>query len=512
MGDIVIVRPGERIAIDGVIVSGYSAVDESMLTGESIPVEKKEGSRVIGGSINKNGTFEFKVNRIGSETVLSQIIQLVEESQQSKAPIAKLADTVSGYFVPIVLLIAIVVAFLWFVFTMDVNFAFTRFVTVLVIACPCALGLATPTSIIVGIGKGAQLGILFKNATSLQTGHKVSVMMFDKTGTLTNGTPYVTDIIAENEDYLLAIASSAERGSEHPLAEAILKAAEGKKLELPTIRDFKNHPGYGIEVYIKNKRILLGNRKFIEREHIDTSKYDVKADILAKEGKTCMYVSEGKKLIGIIAILDTLKKETKYAIEQLRNMHIKTIMVTGDNERTAFAIAKEANVDEVISDVVPAEKSSEVKKQQKSGSIVAMVGDGINDAPALVQADVGIAIGSGTDVAIESADIVLVKSNVFDAVNAISLSRATMRNIKENLFWAFFYNILGIPLAAGVLYLFRDALIYTRIGEALSLLLGEQFLLNPMFAALAMSFSSVTVLLNALRLNTFKAKVIHSKN
>ena len=506
IGDIVVVRPGERIPIDGTVIDGYSSVDESMLTGESIPVEKKMGDKIIGASINKNGFFQFRTEKIGDDTALSQIIKLIEESQGSKAPIAKLADIVSGYFVPIVLLIAIAASFAWFITTKDFNFAFTTFVSILVIACPCALGLATPTAIIVGTGKGAQLGILFKNAEALETTHKIDTIMFDKTGTLTNGKPYVTDIIAKNEDYVLSLASSAERGSEHPLAEAIIRAAKGKHLALPPIRNFKNYPGYGIEVYVNDKRILLGNKKFMDKEDISIGEYEIKSNILSKEGKTSMYISEDNKLIGIIAVLDTLKEGSKETVLELNKMNIKTVMITGDNEKTAFSIAKEVNVNEFISDVLPREKSNEIKKQQQNGKIVAMVGDGINDAPALTQANVGIAIGSGTDIAIDSADIVLIKSNISDVLNAISLSKATIRNIKQNLFWAFFYNILGIPLASGILYLFRDVLIYTRIGGGLSLILGEQFLLNPMFAALAMSFSSISVILNALRLNTFKPK------
>ncbi len=335
--------------------------------------------------------------------------------------------------------------------------------------------------------------------------------MFDKTGTLTSGTPFVTDIISENEDYILSIASSAERGSEHPLAEAILNAAKGRRLALPLINHFINHPGYGIEVSIDDKTVFLGNKKLMERENIELGKYEVKSNVLAKEGKTCMYISEDSKLIGIIAVLDTLKFGTKDAISGLNKMGIQTIMLTGDNERTALTIAKEAGVKEVIYEVLPDEKSNEVKKEQENGKIVAMVGDGINDAPALTQANVGIAIGSGTDIAIESAGVVLVKSAITDVVNAISLSKNTILNIKQNLFWAFFYNVLGIPLAAGALYPFRDYLIYTRIGEIFSIILGESFLLNPMFAALAMSFSSVSVIINALRLNAFKPRNYEKK-
>ncbi len=506
IGDIVAVRPGERIPIDGTVINGYSSVDESMLTGESMPVEKKVDSKVIGGSINKNGYFQFRIEKMSSETVLAQIVKMIEEAQGSKAPIAKLADKVSGYFVPVVLLISVLSALVWFAVTRNFNLAFTAFVSVLVIACPCALGLATPTAIIVGTGKGASLGILFKNAEALETLHKVDTIMFDKTGTLTSGKPFVTDIVCENEDYILSIASSAERSSEHPLAEAIMNAAKGRRLALPLINHFINHPGYGIEVSIDDKLIFLGNEKLMDRENIELGEYKIKAAVLAKEGKTCMYISEDSKLIGIIAVLDTLKEGTKTSISQLNKMGIQTIMLTGDNEKTALTIAKEAGVKEVIYEVLPNEKSSEVKKEQENGKIVAMVGDGINDAPALTQANVGIAIGSGTDIAIESASVVLVKSSIADVLNAISLSKSTIRNIKQNLFWAFFYNTLGIPLAAGVLYPFRDYIMYTRIGEILSLVLGDSFLLNPMFAALAMSFSSVSVILNALRLNTFKPK------
>ena len=505
VNDILLVRPGEKIPVDGEIIEGYSSVDESMLTGESIPVEKSVGDKVVGASINKTGSFKFKAQKVGADTALAQIIKLVEDAQGSKAPIAHIADVVSSYFVPAVITIALISAVIWFIALHDFVFSLTVFVSVLVIACPCALGLATPTAIMVGTGKGAELGILFKNAEALEVSEKINAVMFDKTGTLTEGKPYVTDIISDDKDKLLLIAASAENGSEHPLGEAIVREAKEKNIKLLNIENFKAIAGFGIEVFIDNKKVLMGNDKLMNKENINIENYISDMDKLSKEGKTPMYVAYDNKLLGIIAVADKLKKESIEAIKRLHKLGIKTAMITGDNKNTANSVAKEACIDIVFAEVLPEEKSNEVKKLQDQGLTVAMVGDGINDAPALTQANVGIAIGSGTDVAIESADIVLVKSNTNDVVTAIELSKATMRDIKQNLFWAFCYNVLGIPIAAGVLHVFREPLIASSIGNFLVSILGKDLLLNPIFAALAMSLSSVCVVTNALRLNFFKS-------
>lgn len=508
VGNILIVRPGEKIPVDGEIIEGYSSVDESMLTGESIPIEKNVGDKVVGASINKTGTFKFKATKVGEDTALSQIIKLVEEAQGSKAPISHIADVVSSYFVPSVIAIALISGISWFFATYDFVFSLTVFVSVLVIACPCALGLATPTAIMVGTGKGAELGILFKNAEALELSQKINAVMFDKTGTLTEGKPYLTDIISNDKERLLLITASAENGSEHPLGEAIVREVKEKNketnIELLPIEDFKVLAGFGIDTVIDKKRILIGNKKLMENENIPVESFFNEAEKLSKEGKTPMYVAEGGKLLGIIACADKLKEDSIETINRLSKLNIKTVMITGDNRNTANAIAKETGIDMTLSEVLPEEKSKEVKKLEDEGYIVAMVGDGINDAPALTQANVGIAIGSGTDVAIESADIVLVKSKTKDVVTAIELSKATMRDIKQNLFWAFCYNVLGIPVAAGLLHIFRESLISSPAGNFLVSIMGEDLLLNPIFAALAMSLSSVCVVTNALRLNFFK--------
>lgn len=490
VGDILIVKPGEKIPVDGIIIEGHTSVDESMLTGESIPVEKNIGDKVIGGSINKNGSIKFKATKVGKDTALAQIIKLVEEAQGSKAPIAKMADVISGYFVPIVIAIAIVAAIAWYLTGAGQIFALTIFISVLVIACPCALGLATPTAIMVGTGKGAEYGVLIKGGEPLETTHKINTIVFDKTGTITEGKPKVTDIYTSGnykEDELLIIAASAEKGSEHPLGEAIVRAAEEKNLTLKKIDKFMAIPGHGIEVIIDNMDIYLGNLKLMKDKNIEISLSN-EASKLADEGKTPMFIAINGKLEGIIAVADTVKPSSANAIKRLHKMGIKVAMITGDNKRTAEAIAKQVGIDIVLAEVLPQDKANEVKKLQKDGNVVAMVGDGINDAPALAQADVGIAIGSGTDVAMESADIVLMKSDLEDVVTAIQLSKATIKNIKQNLFWAFAYNTAGIPIAAGLLHVFGGPL------------------LSPMIAAAAMSFSSVSVLLNALRLKNFKPK------
>lgn len=489
VGDIVIVKPGEKLPVDGIVTEGVTSVDESMLTGESIPVEKTAGDKVIGASINKNGSIKYKVTKVGKDTALSQIIRLVEEAQGSKAPIAKLADVISGYFVPIVISLAAIGAISWYIYGESGVFSLTIFISVLVIACPCALGLATPTAIMVGTGKGAEYGVLIKSGTALETAHRIKTIIFDKTGTITEGKPKVTDIITTEDidkDYLLQVAASAEKGSEHPLGEAIVRGAEEKNLAIKKLEQFKAIPGHGIEVSIDGKNILLGNRKLMVERNISLENLEETSHRLAGEGKTPMYIAMEGRLSGIIAVADTVKENSKKAIEKLHAMGIEVAMITGDNKRTAEAIAKQVGIDRVLAEVLPQDKANEVKKLQAGGHKVAMVGDGINDAPALAQADIGIAIGSGTDVAMESADIVLMRSDLMDVPTAIQLSKKTIKNIKENLFWAFGYNTLGIPVAMGVLYIFGGPL------------------LSPMIAALAMSLSSVSVLSNALRLKRFK--------
>lgn len=489
-GDIILVKPGEKIPVDGVVVEGNTSVDEAMLTGESIPVEKNVGDNIIGASINKNGSIKYKATKVGKDTALAQIIKLVEDAQGSKAPIAKMADVISGYFVPIVIGLAIIAGLGWyFIGGESSTFSLTIFIAVLVIACPCALGLATPTAIMVGTGKGAENGVLIKSGTALETAHQVETIVFDKTGTITEGKPKVTDIVVLDgitQDELLILTASAEKGSEHPLGEAIVRAAEEREGTFKKNDSFMAIPGHGIEVGIEGKTILAGNRKLMNDRNISLEDLEKASDRLAEEGKTPMYVAIDNKIAGIIAVADTVKENSKKAIERLHSMGIQVAMITGDNRRTAEAIAKQVNIDIVLAEVLPEDKANEVKKLQAQGKKVAMVGDGINDAPALAQADVGIAIGSGTDVAMESADIVLMRSDLMDVPTAIQLSKSTIKNIKQNLFWAFGYNTLGIPVAMGLLHLFGGPL------------------LNPMIAGAAMSLSSVSVLTNALRLKNFK--------
>ncbi|HQD50259.1 MAG TPA: heavy metal translocating P-type ATPase [Defluviitaleaceae bacterium] len=489
VGDIIVVKPGQKIPVDGEVIKGTTAVDESMLTGESIPVEKKTGDPVVGATINKTGSIQFKATKVGKDTVLAQIVRLVEEAQGSKAPIAKMVDVISSYFVPVVLVIAFAAGVLWYLSGESLVFSLTMLISVLVIACPCALGLATPTAIMVGTGKGAEYGVLIKSGTALETAHKVNTIVFDKTGTLTEGRPELTDIISYHgitEDELLQLSASAEKASEHPLGEAIVRKAQEKKLSLFETEEFNAIPGHGIEVKINEQKIILGNKKLMLDRQVDIHEAEKTADRLALEGKSPMYVAADNRLLGIIAVADVVKGNSIKAIKKLHDMGIEVVMITGDNKRTAEAIAKQVGINRVLAEVLPQDKAKEVKKIQEEGKKVAMVGDGINDAPALAMADVGIAIGSGTDVAMESADIVLMKSDILDVVTALQLSKSTIRNIKQNLFWAFFYNSAGIPLAAGLFYLFG----------------GPK--LNPMFAAAAMSFSSVSVVLNALRLKAFK--------
>lgn len=491
IGDIVLVRPGQSIPVDGTIIEGSSAVDQSALTGESIPVEKQVGDKVIAATINKSGFFKFKAEKVGDDTTLAQIIQLVEDASSSKAPIAKLADKISGVFVPIVIVIAISATVVWLLLGYPFEFAISIGIAILVISCPCALGLATPVAIMVGTGKGAQNGILIKSAEALETLHTINTVVLDKTGTVTEGKPKVTDIVTINgttEVELLEIAASIEKPSEHPLAEAIVERAKEKQVSIKSVDDFNAISGRGIVAFIEGKKYIAGNLALMNENNIEIKKYEKTSDDFAEKGKTPLYFADEKKLLGIIAVADVVKPTSKKAIEQFKAMGIDVVMLTGDNKKTAEAIRQQLNIDRVVAEVLPQDKEREIREIQESGKKVAMVGDGINDAPALARADVGIAIGAGTDVAIESADIVLMKSDLLDAVTAIQLSKATIKNIKENLFWAFFYNTLGIPLAAGLLF----------IPFGLKL--------NPMFGAAAMSLSSVFVVSNALRLRFFKPK------
>ena len=489
-GDIVVVRPGERIPVDGTVVEGFTAVDESMLTGESLPVDKKAGHRVVGASVNKNGSIAFKAEAVGAETVLARIVKLVEEAQGSKAPIARLADRVSGWFVPAVLAAALAAAGAWLLAGEPPAFALTIFVAVLTIACPCALGLATPTAIMVGTGRGAELGLLFKSGAALEIAHRVDEVVFDKTGTLTEGRPELTDLVplgGFDRAELLALAAAAEKGSEHPLGDAIVRAAAAEGLGLAGTERFSALPGMGIEAVLAGGRtVLVGSARLLGERGVDAGPARAEAARLAEGGKTPMHVAVDGALAGLVAVADVVKPSSAAAVRRLRELGIGTAMITGDSRATAEAIAREVGIDRVLAEVLPRDKAAEVKKLQAEGRRVAMVGDGINDAPALAQADVGIAVGSGTDVAIESADIVLMRSDLADVPTAIELSRRVIRNIKQNLFWAFGYNVLGIPVAAGLLHAFGGPL------------------LNPIIAAAAMSMSSVSVLGNALRLKRFK--------
>ena len=487
VGDIILVRPGQKIPVDGKVVEGSSSVNESMITGESIPVEKRKGDTVIGATINKNGSFKFRATKVGSQTVLNQIIKLVEDAQGSKAPIQRLADNVSSYFVPAVIVIAVLSFLFWYLTGQTFVFALGIFIAVLIIACPCALGLATPTAIIVGTGKGAENGILIKSAEALENAHKISTIVFDKTGTLTNGKPEVTDIIKVgkfNKKEILRYAAIAEKNSEHPLADAIINRAKRSGINIPAPKSFKAIPGHGIRASY-GKTILFGNRKLMKRYRIKVGPDD-RIDSLEKEGKTVMVLALNNRVAGLIAVADTLNRFSGRAVDKLQRMGKKVIMITGDNKRTADAIASQLGISTVLADVLPEDKEKEIARLQKQGRVVAMVGDGINDAPALARADVGIAIGAGTDVALETGQIVLIKNDIRDVVTAIDLSNYTVRKIKQNLFWAFFYNSIGIPVAAGILY--------------------PLFLLNPMVAGLAMAFSSVSVVSNSLLMKRYKKK------
>ncbi|MFX4209083.1 heavy metal translocating P-type ATPase [Aliarcobacter butzleri] len=493
--DIVIVKPGNIVPTDGIIIFGNSSIDESMLTGESLPVSKKVGDKVIGASINKSGSFKFEVTKLGEDTVLSQIIKLIEEASSSKAPISKLADRISAIFVPTVIVISILATVTWLFLGYSFEFALSIGIAILVISCPCALGLATPTAIMVGTGKGAQNGILIKSAESLEIAHTINTVVIDKTGTITEGKTQVTDIFTNEkitQDKLLQLCATIEKNSEHPLADAILKKTQEKEIELLNATDFEALNGLGIKAKVEDRVFYIGNKKLLDSKNISLDLFYEKSEKLANEAKTPIFIADESEVLGLIAISDVVKPTSKDAILEFEKMGLEVIMLTGDNYKTANAIAKQININNVIAEVLPQDKEKEIQKLQSLGKKVAMIGDGINDAPALVRADVGIAIGAGTDIAIESANIVLVKSDLLDAVKAIQLSNAVIKNIKQNLFWAFFYNIIGIPLAAGVFY--------TVLGWKLS----------PMFAGAAMSLSSVTVVLNALRLKLFEPRI--SKN
>ena len=488
VGDTILVKPGEKFPVDGTITLGSSAADESMITGESIPVAKNIGDKVIGATVNKNGYIEYTAEKVGKDTAIAQIIRLVEEAQGSKAPIARLADKVSAWFVPIVIALAVIASISWKIAGESNDFCITIFISVMVIACPCALGLATPTAIMIATGQGAKNGILIKGGDVLEKAQKINTAVFDKTGTITCGIPSVTDIYAVNgkENELLSLVASAEKSSEHPLGESIVREAENRNLEIYTADNFEAVSGMGIKTDINGKTVVVGNMRIMENSAIDVADIKPHFEKLSNEGKTVVICAVDNKVQGVIAISDEIRESSKAVIDKLKANGIETVMLTGDNKQTALAIAKKAGISKVVYELLPGDKVSEIKKLQQEGKITAMIGDGINDAPALVQSDIGIAVGSGTDIAMESADIVLMKDGIEGVDTAIRLSRATIRNIKQNLFWAFGYNALGIPIAMGLLHIFGGPL------------------LNPMIAAACMSFSSVSVLSNALRLKKFK--------
>ena len=505
-GDILLVKPGEKVPVDGIVSEGYSTVDESMLTGESMPVEKKTGDGVTGATLNMTGSFRFRATRVGKDTVLAQIIRLVDEAQGSKAPIQRLADIIAGYFVPIVICIAVVTFVIWLLIGPQPTFTYAllNFVAVLIIACPCALGLATPTAIIVGTGKGAEYGILIRNGETLERTHRITTVMLDKTGTLTLGRPRLTNVTAIppfSEDEALRLAAAAERNSEHPLAQTIVRLAQERGLSVPAPEAFQALPGLGIKAGIEGHAVLIGNSALMTDNAIETGGADRVAEQLWNEGKTVLFLSVDKKISAVFALSDTLKPNAAAAVSALAKMGISVVMLTGDNLRAANYIAGQAGIEGVIAGVLPENKSSEVLKLQQAGQVVAMVGDGINDAPALAQADIGIAIGTGTDVAVETGDITLMRGDLSGIVTAISLSKRTMRTIKQNLFWAFAYNVILIPVAAGVLYPFFST---GNVPAGLHFIFGQYGFLNPMLAALAMAASSVTVVSNSLRLKSFK--------
>jgi P-type Cu+ transporter len=511
VGDIVVVRPGEKVPVDGRVLAGESAVEEAMITGEPMPVVKRAGDEVIGATLNTTGSFRFEATKVGKDTALSQIIKMVEEAQGSKAPIQRLADRISGVFVPVVLVVATLVFFVWFVFGPEPAFTFAllNFVAVLIIACPCAMGLATPTSIMVGTGKGAESGILIKGGEALEASHKLTTVILDKTGTLTRGTPTLTDVVVSNglsERELLRLVASAERASEHPLGEAIVKGARERGLALAEAEGFEAVSGGGVRARVEGRNVLVGNERFLREAGVSEDGLQPRLEELSSAGKTAVLVAVDEELAGIVAVADTVKEESREAVDRLHALGLEVAMITGDNERTARAVARELGVDRVLAEVLPQDKADEVERLQAEGKQVGMVGDGINDAPALARADVGIAIGTGADVAMEAADLTLISGDVRGVARAINLSKATVRNIKQNLFWAFAYNVALIPVAAGVLYPFFAG---GTVPEALQPFLGEYGFLNPVLAAAAMALSSVTVVSNALRLR--RVKMIQEK-
>jgi Cu+-exporting ATPase len=508
IGDLILVRPGERVPVDGIIRKGNPSLDESMVTGESLPVEKKEGDEVIGATINKTGSFQFEATRIGKDTTLARIVRLVEEAQGSKAPIQRLADVIANYFVPIVIGIAVITFIIWYFLgpSPSLTYAFLNFIAVLIIACPCALGLATPTAIMVGTGKGAEHGILIRSAGALERLYKIDTILLDKTGTLTEGKPRVTDLVSiapYTKEQVLRLAASVEHDSEHPLGEAVTKEAEEKGLTLLSTSGFKAIAGYGAEASVDGKKYLLGSMKLMQDSGISLEGLEEKADAFWNDGKTVIFFGVDKKAAGLIALADTLKPGAADVIAEIRRQGIDVAMVTGDNKRAAEAIARQAGIERVLAEVLPEYKSGEVKKLREEGRVVAMVGDGINDAPALASADVGIAIGTGTDIAMETGDITLISGDLSGIATAIALSRRTIRTIKQNLFWAFAYNVILIPVAAGALY---PAFHSTGVPSGLGFILGDYGFLNPILAAVAMAASSVTVVSNSLRLRGFKPK------
>ncbi len=503
VGDIVLVRPGEKVAADGEVVDGASWIDESMLTGESLPVEKSTGAKVFGGTMNGSGSFTFRATGVGKDTVLSHIVRLVEDAQGSRAPIQRLADVVASYFVPVVIGVAALVFVVWLILGPPPSYiyAIMTAVAVLIIACPCALGLATPTAIMVGIGKGAESGILIRDAEALETAHKVQVVLLDKTGTITEGRPSVTDVVADGigEDDLLRLAASVERVSEHPVGEAVVRAAGERGLDIVGVTGFQSMPGYGLEAVVAGTPVLVGSRALLEQRGVELNGLGGPADALSRQGKSLAFVAVDGAARGVIGVADTLRPGATEAVEAIRALGVDVIMLTGDNPAAAHAIAREAGIDEVIAGVLPAEKAEHAAALRRSGKAVAVVGDGINDSPALAEADLGIAVGTGTDVAIETAGITLVSGDVRGVASAIALSRATMRTIRQNLFWAFAYNVALIPIAAGVLY----PLFSGGVPDALGPVFGEFGFLNPILAAGAMAISSVTVVSNSLRLRAF---------
>jgi len=511
-GDLILVRPGQRVPVDGVIRQGHSSIDESMVTGESIPVEKGIGDEVIGATVNRTGSFQFEATRVGKDTTLAQIIRLVEEAQGSKAPIQRLADVIASYFVPIVIAIAITTFFVWYLLgpSPALTLALLNFIAVLIIACPCALGLATPTAITVGTGKGAEHGILIRNAETLERSHQIDTVLLDKTGTLTRGEPVVTDIVPGSSlslEEVLRLAASAERGSEHPLGEAIVRAATERGLELSPVTDFNAVPGQGVMARLEGKKLVLGNLKLVTQQRLSLSGLEEQASRLRESGRTVVFLGIDERVAGLIAVADTLKPGAKAAVKALHEMGAQVVMLTGDNRRTAEAIAQEAGIDRVLAEVLPEDKAQEVRKLQEEGRTVAMVGDGINDAPALAQADVGIALGTGTDVAMETGDITLMSGDLSGIVTAISLSKRTVRTIKQNLFWAFVYNVALIPVAAGILYLVFGQ---SGVPSGFRFVLGNYGFLNPMLAAAAMAASSLSVVTNSLRLRGFRPAQFNS--